>query len=115
MKLSEAFTQVRNMLSDKSRWVQGTYALGANGQSVNPASDKAKCFCAMGAFHHVIKTPPWLKHPLMWEYEQFRLAHGHQPTIVAINDFSKNHEEFLAKLDNAILDMKAWEASHETQ
>lgn len=41
--------KIKELLSDKSKWIQHTYAVEIIGGHVNPHSDKAVAFCLLGA------------------------------------------------------------------
>jgi hypothetical protein len=44
--------QVRELLSDPTKWTQGTSARDASGNAVDPKDPAATCFCVYGAVHH---------------------------------------------------------------
>lgn len=48
-------SEVRELLSDKSRWTKGSYARDKDGQPVGVRSRKAVCWCLEGAIRKVLE------------------------------------------------------------
>jgi hypothetical protein len=51
--VTEQATTVAELLSDPARWTQGYYARDAKGALVGPASQRAVCWCLLGAIVRV--------------------------------------------------------------
>ena len=53
MKTSEALRKARNKIANPRHWTQYVLARGKAGELVQPESDKAVCWCAVGAVRSV--------------------------------------------------------------
>lgn len=89
-----ALRRARDLISDPARWTQGEFARDVEGVGVAPNSDKATCWCALGALRRVTRSfnVPW------------RLIGGISQNHLYITDFNDGHThvDVLAAFDAAI-------------
>lgn len=41
--------KIKELLSDETKWTQGSYARDGNGEATNPVGPNAVCWCLLGA------------------------------------------------------------------
>lgn len=51
MTLYEVLTKAQDLIRDPKHWTKGSFAINKNGNRVDPSSDKAFCFCMVGAIY----------------------------------------------------------------
>ncbi len=94
----EILTEARSLITDPDNWTQGSYAKDAEGVAVSIWSNKATCWCALGALYSfnedaLLDIPADTLNTL----RPHILSQG----IVTFND-NHTHEEVLAAFDKAI-------------
>lgn len=110
MKPRDVLLRAREVLSDPKAWTQGQFARDADGQACEPTSDKAVCFCLMGAMRKVTGVSSAYHHDS--PYQRHNWAHYRQAQHVLygvtgrIDEFNDDpgvtHDGILAALENAI-------------
>ena len=95
----EILKKARELISDPSRWTQGTYARNSNGSQEFIMSPAAVCFCTIGAVRRVCGDKSY-GHAL------FSLAARLPDPPLELSDFNdapnRTHAEVLALFDKAI-------------
>jgi hypothetical protein len=99
-KLLELITAGQELIRDPAHWTQGIYARNSAGEAVGMLSDRAFCFCSIGALHRA-------QHNLDLEYELIDQAHeildkatGEIESVVKAND-SNSHDYVMGMWDRA--------------
>lgn len=80
-EIKKILVAARNKISDPNCWIQEQSAEDENGDFVHPSSDKACCWCAMGAIRSVF--------PEGTETEFFETAADEQMFNAAVNFFAQ--------------------------
>lgn len=102
MNTVEVLEKARELISDESRWTQGAFSRDRWGLAVNLHSEKASCFCSVGALaksgalHEKASLLNELPSPIL---KAFGFRRNIQ--LVRFND-SGDHASVLAAFDRAI-------------
>ncbi len=90
----------RQRIADPKHWTQGAFARDAKGRSVEPRSDAAVCWCALGALDAVSPS---------FDSETKWAAHLYLGVdILAVNDSNAGtHGKVLAYYDRIIAQMES--------
>lgn len=101
----------RELISDPKRWTQGQTALDASMQCVFPNSQKAVCWCSLGALAKVIDvdSSELLADHVNAHDARHELSNAMGERVWAFND-RHTHEQVLAAWDQAIADRKLRES-----
>lgn len=113
---SQILRKARKLIADPEHWTQGSYAREAqNGASTTIASDRARCFCSIGALERAAFDTSGYR--LLWNPRQvgsYRAARAclfdaladiapSFPVVVSFNDdLDTTHADVLALFDRAI-------------
>jgi hypothetical protein len=99
MTALEALKRIRKLVADPKGWRQGTYAKDAKGNTVDPNSPSATCWCLVGAARRVLANTPPSARPSLGPV---LLGMGStMQDVVRFND-KRSHTEVVALLDDAI-------------
>lgn len=96
MNTHETLKAARELIAKPENWTRGAYARSALRRRVNIGSEKAVCFCAVGAIKTVCDEDPFVEVPA---YKALEDAFGNAPE--EFND-CRTHAEVLAGFDRAI-------------
>ena len=116
-KVSEFLIGAKKIIQDPANWTQGWFAKNEQGGKVGSNSERAVCFCSLGALERMDgRELPINKYdPLTFEPNLSRFAQDLLEGVmggVAVEDFndSHTHEEVMMKWDEAILKAKELES-----
>lgn len=93
----------RGLLSDESRWTQGTMARASDGYRCSPQSPGAACWCMIGAV--IRSTPPGFEFDTAVQYLRRTMPRKlfWRLHISRFNDdLHRTHAEVMAAFDRAI-------------
>lgn len=115
----EILTEARNILGDPAHWTQGSYAKTGQDNSVdysvNPESDRARCYCSIGALRrarfHLTGAHDGGDDAVHVQIQTLQghigePKHGMLTTLVAFND-TRTYQEVIALFDRTIEREKA--------
>lgn len=95
--VKQALIQVRDLVSDPTRWTKGTFARDADGHSVSSVSDTAVCYCVSGAAYKITRGSD----VFLAVMNRLLAATTWHDTVGLYND-SLTHDQMLMWLDRAI-------------
>ena len=92
--------EARALISDEKNWTQDSFARNSAGEKVEPANERAVCFCAIGALAKAACLAPELDLPA----ENFIQDEAYMLGWINVPEFNDNHthSEVLALFDRAI-------------
>lgn len=96
MTVKEVLIAARAKIADPANWTQGECARDSTGKEVHSSSDRAVCWCSIGAIANTIALDGGVFNNVITELE-FVIPGG----ISTFND-THTHAEVLAKFDEAI-------------
>ena len=105
----ETLKAARQLISDPAKWTNSYYARDSIGIDVSPSSDKAVCFCSIGAIRKFSEV--------LSEAEMFLLgfcSETHDTYAEEFND-THTHAEVLALFDAAIAELEGCDARYKHQ
>jgi hypothetical protein len=100
MKVSDVLDKAADLIEPEGRWLQGPWAVDADGNEVNPRDEAACAFCASGALERIAGG--------CWDHPLYRAARDVvdpltlEESLVCFNDLtSRTQPEVVAKLREA--------------
>ena len=100
MDTVEILEKARELISDESRWTQGSYAKDEKGEGTLPWREEAVCFCALGAIKKAGNFHDDCSEPAIFLGRVLRDDMGLH-SVDEYND-SHSHADVLALFDRAI-------------
>ena len=101
--LTTVLKATREKISTPDRWTQNAYARNAKGETEQPSSPGAVCWCLVGALRSVLPDMSLFYVENHWAYiflaQEIPVGNAHHPA--SFNDNS-THAEVLAFLDRVI-------------
>jgi hypothetical protein len=102
MSALETLKKARDLISDPAKWTQGNLASDVYGDEIDPQSDDAICFCAIGAIERFTGTTENTEADLCLSVTCEKLS---GLPVFAFND-SHTHPEVVALFDAAIAELE---------
>lgn len=94
----DVLVAARKLIDDPKHWTKGTYARNAEGDHSVPDSDKATCWCSIGAIMRAAHGQPFV--------DTKAIAALHRTGVTNVAGFNdavgRKHFEVLKLFDNAI-------------
>jgi hypothetical protein len=103
MRAVDILKAAKEKIATPDKWTQGAYAKDANGYAVVETSNKAACFCSLGAIYAANPrkegTPNW---DAQLAARDLASVVGKQSIVNWNDEEGRTHEEVLAAFDKAI-------------
>ena len=111
MTPADILKKTKELIYDPANWIQGTFAKNAIGEHESTYSEKAVCWCPVGAMMRVTKDLPFHEHHRAFmvlteavppEGHERSKQIGWGPAVAYNDEPIRKHEEVMAWLDQAI-------------
>jgi hypothetical protein len=98
----ETLKAARQLITDPAKWTQGEFARDVDGSASFALSERAHCYCALGALEKVIGRPDYTDaYDKLWRVCRTKFG----TDVAAFND-THTHAEVLALFDAAIAELE---------